>query len=293
MVTVDLGAGPTGTGAPSSSRVHLSARSPLTGFIGSSNVGGTCGTARRALDIDTLELRGHVTHPAYLYVDETAAELRDPGDLWGLDTAETANRLREIHAGTRAAMLLICPAGERAVPLALHRDRRGPCGGSHGSGSAHGGQAGQGRRYCAPAGEADRSPRVFRVRETKDPALKLVNDYGLENEADLVIGLTGRTVTGAGLFTVGERIVNAERLLNFVFGASPEDDTLPAYFTDTQVAAGPSVGSRVDLAPMLSEFYALMGWTARGYRTQETLESLGLGDFAPAPAPARCPAPAS
>lgn len=119
----------------------------------------------------------------------------------------------------------------------------------------------------------------------KVPALKLVNDYGLENEADLVTGLTGRIVTGADLFTVGERIVNADRLLNFVFGASPADDALPAYFTDTPVDSGPSAGSRVDLAPMLSEFYALMGWTPRGYPTQEKLESLGLGDFAPDSSP--------
>ena len=43
----------TGTAAPSSSRLHVGARSPLTGLLGSSNVGGYLGTALRAAGVQT------------------------------------------------------------------------------------------------------------------------------------------------------------------------------------------------------------------------------------------------
>jgi aldehyde:ferredoxin oxidoreductase len=45
----------TGTAAPSSSRLHINARSPLTGILGSSNIGGAFGVQLRACGIQTEE----------------------------------------------------------------------------------------------------------------------------------------------------------------------------------------------------------------------------------------------
>jgi aldehyde:ferredoxin oxidoreductase len=44
----------TDTAVPSSSRLHVSARSPLTGLLGSSNVGGHFGAELQAAGIQTL-----------------------------------------------------------------------------------------------------------------------------------------------------------------------------------------------------------------------------------------------
>jgi hypothetical protein len=48
----------TGTQAPASSRLHVSARSPLTGLLGSSNVGGHFGAELRAAGVQTLLVKG-------------------------------------------------------------------------------------------------------------------------------------------------------------------------------------------------------------------------------------------
>jgi aldehyde:ferredoxin oxidoreductase len=50
--------GLTGTAAPVSSRIHINALSPLTGVLGSSNVGGGFGTSLRSCGIQQLIIRG-------------------------------------------------------------------------------------------------------------------------------------------------------------------------------------------------------------------------------------------
>ena len=59
----------TGTAAPTSSRLHVNARSPLTGLLGSSNVGGGFGTALRSCSIQSLVVRGKSSEPVYLWID--------------------------------------------------------------------------------------------------------------------------------------------------------------------------------------------------------------------------------
>jgi aldehyde:ferredoxin oxidoreductase len=111
----------TGTAAPSSSRLHISARSPLTGLLGSSNVGGYLGAELRSYGVRTLMIRGRAEHPSYLYLDGERAEIRDASYLWGLDTrAATAALQAALHAelGAEARVALIGPAGENQVRYA-------------------------------------------------------------------------------------------------------------------------------------------------------------------------------
>ena len=59
----------TGTAAASSSRLHVNAISPLTGVLGSSNVGGYFGAELRAAGVQTLLIRGRAQHPVMLWID--------------------------------------------------------------------------------------------------------------------------------------------------------------------------------------------------------------------------------
>jgi aldehyde:ferredoxin oxidoreductase len=113
----------------------------------------------------------------------------------------------------------------------------------------------------------------------KVPALSLVNEYDLVNESRLVSGLTGIEMSPQDLFLAGERILVLERLFNLRFGGAAQEDTLPAVFLTEPMSDGPARGSRVDLAPMLQEFYGLMGWTERGIPTRERLTELGLQTY--------------
>ena len=49
----------TGTVAPSSSRIHINAFSPLSGLIGSSNVGGYIGFRMYSLGINSIIIKRH------------------------------------------------------------------------------------------------------------------------------------------------------------------------------------------------------------------------------------------
>jgi aldehyde:ferredoxin oxidoreductase len=110
----------------------------------------------------------------------------------------------------------------------------------------------------------------------KIPVLTIVSDFSLEGEAHLAREVTGLALTSDDLFAIGERIVNAERLLNLRFGATCEDDTLPARFLEEALPDGPHAGSRLCFENMLAEFYEAMDWSPTGVPRSGRLRSLGL-----------------
>ena len=86
----------TGTHIPASARLHISARSPLTGGLGSSNVGGGFGVRLRAAGIQTIVIRNEASRPLWLFIGPDRAELRDASALWGLDTQEAPKMLARV-----------------------------------------------------------------------------------------------------------------------------------------------------------------------------------------------------
>ena len=77
----------------------------------------------------------------------------------------------------------------------------------------------------------------------KVPVLSIVCDYSLRDEAALTAALTGWEATADELVLAGERIVNAERLINLRLGTTRADDDLPDHFVEDRVPdAGPTHG---------------------------------------------------
>lgn len=105
----------TGTMAPTSSRVHVSALSPLTGLLGSSNVGGRFGAALRSCQIQSLIIRGQAPEPVYLYIDHDGASFRDARLLWRLDTWETEEFLKQKLLDESIQMMVIGPGSENGA----------------------------------------------------------------------------------------------------------------------------------------------------------------------------------
>ncbi len=110
----------------------------------------------------------------------------------------------------------------------------------------------------------------------KVPILSVVRDFSLENEAALASALSGWPLTAADLLTIGERILNMERLFNLRHGATRADDDLPDRFTEEPLPDGPTQGMTVPIQPMVRDFYAAMGWDDEGRPTPEKLRELGL-----------------
>jgi aldehyde:ferredoxin oxidoreductase len=110
----------------------------------------------------------------------------------------------------------------------------------------------------------------------KVPALSIIGDFSLDMESRLVAAVTGLDISPEDLFAAGERIVNMEKIINLRQGSSPADDNLPDFFLNTSFEKGPIKGRKVNLAPMVADFYARMGWDAAGRPTEDTLKRFGL-----------------
>lgn len=150
----------TGSAAPSSSRVHVSARSPHTGLLGSSSVGGTVGPALHGSGLQSVIVLGQAPQPTYLYVGPEGSELRDAGHLWGLETDETATRLFDELGDRNLAMLIIGPAGERSVPLSCIVTQRGHAAGRTGMGAVMGSKRLKAVVFRKVKERSERSPEI-------------------------------------------------------------------------------------------------------------------------------------
>jgi aldehyde:ferredoxin oxidoreductase len=108
-----------GTNFPGSSRFVMCARSPLTGIWGESASGGFFGAALKKAGFDGIVIMGKSHRPAYLVVENGRAELAEADDLWGLDTYDCIDRLKQRHVDKPSARVLaIGPAGESRVRFA-------------------------------------------------------------------------------------------------------------------------------------------------------------------------------
>ncbi len=102
----------TGTGAPSSSRYDISAKSPLTGAIGHSNSGGNFGLHLKKAGFDAIVIRGKAEKPVYIEIDNDKVEIKDAQALWGKNTHEA-----QVMLG-KGGTVVIGPAGEHLVKYA-------------------------------------------------------------------------------------------------------------------------------------------------------------------------------
>jgi aldehyde:ferredoxin oxidoreductase len=105
------------TGAPVSgqSRLAVTAKSPETGLVGDSQCGGFWPAELKFAGFDGIVVRGRAKAPAYLWVHDGEAELRDARHLWGRFTAEVEDAIREELSDTRVRVIQCGPAGERGV----------------------------------------------------------------------------------------------------------------------------------------------------------------------------------
>jgi len=87
----------------------------------------------------------------------------------------------------------------------------------------------------------------------------------------------GLEFTRASLQTIGERIVNLNRLFNVKRGVTRADDNLPDRLTKEGAPLGPAKGEVVELDQMLDEYYLKRGWdNETGIPYASTLRHLGL-----------------
>lgn len=108
----------TGIPALGSGRCDIAAKSPITGAIGDSNVGGFFAPEMRMAGFDHLVITGKAEKPSYLWIHDGEIEILDANHLWGKDTFETQTIIRSDHGDEEIKSLVIGKAGENLVRFA-------------------------------------------------------------------------------------------------------------------------------------------------------------------------------
>lgn len=107
-----------GTGAISMVKTCGVTKSPATGTILMSLMGGYFGAELRFAGADGLVLRGKAETPVYLVIQDGQAVLKPAEHLWGKTTRQTEKALREELGLKKIQVASIGPAGESSVAFA-------------------------------------------------------------------------------------------------------------------------------------------------------------------------------
>jgi aldehyde:ferredoxin oxidoreductase len=104
--------------ASATSRCHVMGKSPLTGLIGSANMGGFFTPEMAWAGFHHLVVKGKAKHPVYIYVHNGEIEIRDAREIWGKSVTETQWAIREDLADQEVKSAVCGPAGENLVRYA-------------------------------------------------------------------------------------------------------------------------------------------------------------------------------
>ena len=112
--------GPTsGTNIPGGARFSVCAKSPLTNIWGESNCGGSFANELRSAGWDGIIIEGASDKPVYMVIENDKVEIKDASDLWGKNTHEVTDLLKERHGDRKKGTLAsIGVAGENLVRFA-------------------------------------------------------------------------------------------------------------------------------------------------------------------------------
>jgi len=127
----------TGTQALGGSRYTVVGKSPLTGGWGDANSGGDFGPYLRFAGYDGVFFTGISEKPVYLFIDNGKYEIRDAAHLWGKDTYETEDILKD-ELGKETEIACIGPSGEKVSLISSVINNRGRAAGRSGLGAVMG-----------------------------------------------------------------------------------------------------------------------------------------------------------
>lgn len=128
----------TGTSGPTTGRFVVCGKSPATGLWAESNIGGFWGPELRAAGYDGLWITGKASEPVYLWVEDNRLEIKKAAHLWGMNTYQTQEKVKEEVGVKSARVCVIGPAGEKQILFASIMCDHGRMAGRTGMGAVMG-----------------------------------------------------------------------------------------------------------------------------------------------------------
>ncbi len=139
-----LAVGPiTGTSIWGSCRYGIFTKSPQTGFYSESYSGGTVAEYMAKTGYDAIIIQGASDRPVWLDISETDVRFNNAQDLWGLDTYQTEDKVKDLLAEDdpnhpKAGIIVIGPAGENKVAFSVVENNYWRSAGRTGTGAVMG-----------------------------------------------------------------------------------------------------------------------------------------------------------
>ncbi len=182
-----------GTPWPTSSRYHVTFKSPATGAYGYANSGGHFGPELRKAGFDAIIIMGKASTPVFLEISFKNIESMPADDLWGKTTAQVEEILQAAGGGKVAS---IGPAGENLVFLAGIINDRGRAAARTGGGAVMGSKNLKALHVSGNL-KSDSSPKEFLklVKQNSQRILQSHNSSGLMNESTLFL-MSFKNITG-------------------------------------------------------------------------------------------------
>ncbi|MBE0414992.1 MAG: hypothetical protein IBX36_00420 [Dehalococcoidia bacterium] len=172
-----IGTGPfSGTIVPGSAELLVTSKFPLNGSFATACGGGNFALMLKTSGYDHVVISGRAEKPVYLKILDDDVELCDAGGLWGRDTFETVDELRERY--DPCSVIPIGQAGENLVKVSVTAIDKGGTLGSGGLPAVMGSK----RLKAIVAVQGTRGVRVahrLKLRKVVDEMLDSIMNYRL------------------------------------------------------------------------------------------------------------------
>lgn len=108
----------TGTTIPCASRMAVTSKSPLTNGVGVSLVGGHFPAELKFAGYDMLIVEGKAEKPTYVWIKDGEVRFRDAGKVWGTQTSDCQQIIKDELHDQNIRISCIGPAGEKMSKIA-------------------------------------------------------------------------------------------------------------------------------------------------------------------------------
>jgi aldehyde:ferredoxin oxidoreductase len=218
----------TGTKVPTGGRYTVVAKSPLTGGWGDANSGGYFGSELKAAGWDGIFVSGAASSAAYLLIQDERIVLRDASRLWGKDTVETEETLRQELKAPKLRVACIGPASEKLSLISGIVNDAGRIAARSGLGAVMGSKRlkavavqGRGKVPVAHEGELDKLRRSYlkTLRQSPGFSATLMSQGTCGITKGLIAGgatpVKNWLLAGEGSFPGSESVSDADAVLRY------------------------------------------------------------------------------
>ena len=168
-------------------RTHFVGKSPLTGLIGESNMGGRFAPRMRFAGYDGIVLEGRSEGPVWISIINGEVKFHDARKVWGRGTHYTEFYIRrELNVSPQdGAAIAIGPAGENAVRMASIIHAGGRAAGRTGLGAVMGSKKvkaifvmGDNKPEIVDKERFEKGVKLLKEKIKNHPIRKALNSYG-------------------------------------------------------------------------------------------------------------------